>query len=782
MKKTNFSHWLVILFFIIFVMSLIFLPKIGESYKKLKRFGLDEKIMEKNDTTKGMVVDFSGHENNYKKIENVIEAHGGKIAFDSENYPQLYADIPTKSYDIVAEKLEKMGLIVREELIFKPSLDTSLWTINAPYVLDYYTYSILNGTGRKIGIIDTGIDPRHKDFMRKNIIWRDSIEIVDNNNYSSLIPYDRMGHGTFVASIAAGTGAASLIGDVNEDCVVDISDLSLCSVHNGENWLPCDWDNNGIVDIDDIMTVNENYGKQCSDVRVFKGVAPEADLVIARACKEFATGGMPGEPIIMRVDCKERYVEDAVNWMINQGVDVISMSFGSIANQSLCTASTALNNLIANAISRGIVVVASSSNDGPLLYLQKNAGSSWYFESAVDHPACLNDVISVGATYKTYYRDHEEMDNYTTKYSSKIHVIIEVNGVKAKEYEWEAFNFELEKMFMKSGFDTTIIPSSWPATVRLKFEGMERNIKCHGIFGCSIHYENWWPGNTSYGDLFWEDVKTFNNGQQIVIHFSAWPNIIPWTGQLGWYGYYNYFSKEEESAQGIYHSIFFYYYNTSSYLKDSVPFWSGRGLYTHKGFQPDVVAPGYLVCSANSSQTYGSYENSCSNPNYIEAAGTSASAPHVAGIVALIKQAKPSATFSEIRNAIISTADKLNTNPIKTPGIWDGEGNGKVNVKDAVDYITNCAIKPSLDTDGNNLFSGGTCIDYTFWSGETCASTLYSDYCSGDYIYEYYSSGSSCLTHPPKNCKDYGSTYYCYYGSCRYFSGGGGGGGGGRKK
>ncbi len=54
-----------------------------------------------------------------------------------------------------------------------------------------------DGTGVVIAVLDTGLDPDHCDLSGKIVAWKDFIA-------SSANPYDDHGHGTFVASIAAG--------------------------------------------------------------------------------------------------------------------------------------------------------------------------------------------------------------------------------------------------------------------------------------------------------------------------------------------------------------------------------------------------------------------------------------------------------------------------------------------------------------------------------------------------------------------------------------------------
>ncbi|MFD0633320.1 S8 family serine peptidase [Catenulispora yoronensis] len=78
----------------------------------------------------------------------------------------------------------------------KAALDVSVPSIGAPQAwAEGY-----DGTGVKIAVLDTGIDDKHPDFAGR---------IAAEQNFSSSPDtLDRYGHGTHVASIAAGSGAA----------------------------------------------------------------------------------------------------------------------------------------------------------------------------------------------------------------------------------------------------------------------------------------------------------------------------------------------------------------------------------------------------------------------------------------------------------------------------------------------------------------------------------------------------------------------------------------------
>ncbi len=604
------------------------------------------------------------------EIENLIKSYKGKMRWEDLNYSNFYVDVPKEEYDNIVEKLSSKGYEVRTELSFRPFLNESLSAIGAPYTCFDTSMNRfdLTGSNRRIGIIDTGIDPNHPDFEDRIIGWRDSVEIVKNNNLTSTIPYDNVGHGTLVASVAAGSGVAS-------------------------------------------------GGK-------FKGVAPEAELLIARACDTIVSHSPSGEASTS-VLCNESYVEDAIQWMILLRADVIVMSFGTQgvdipASTIACTDMTSgVNAVIADAVNHGIIIVAAAGNEGPLNTFAMSNYSSITYQGIRIHPACLKDVISVGMSYKKDQDFNFTSLNEVRYYNAGIHAIIEVNGVKQKEYEWQAYNLSATGDYSKSGFDVSLTPSSWPATVVVKFEGMDRMIKFNYVIGNIPMYEKWWPGNESKGDVFWNYTYTFNQGNKIVVQFSAWPRIQSYDN-LGWTYHRAWYSSPDIVSQGIlYENIFLNVFNTSQGLKDVVSFLSDRS-YNPKNLYPDVVAPGHLICAANSSETSDSYNDTCGNSQYISVTGTSFSAPHVAGLVALLKQANPSSSYGETMNATIETADLIYSDT------WKSMGRGRINVTSAVRNILKWSQAPASKGYADNINNPKQCINFD-----------YNSYSSGNQIRNY---------------------------------------------
>lgn len=145
-----------------------------------------------------------------------------------------------------------------------------------------------------------------------------------------------------------------------------------------------------------------------------------------------------------------------------------------------------------------------------------------------------------------------------------------------------------------------------------------------------------------------------------------------------------------------------------------VPYWSNRGSAL------DILAPGVDILSTYSCLAAGD----CSYYWYAYMSGTSMSAPHIAGVAALLLQTKPTATTDEIKNALYSTADLSTTSDITGVGIVNA-------------YKAYLAIKTtsacSSDVDCNDgLFCNGveTCQVGVCWSGISVDCSGLNDQCN----------------------------------------------------
>lgn len=108
---------------------------------------------------------------------------------------------------------------------------------------------------------------------------------------------------------------------------------------------------------------------------------------------------------------------------------------------------------------------------------------------------------------------------------------------------------------------------------------------------------------------------------------------------------------------------------------------SSRGFGPNYSIKPDIVAPGGDIYAATESNAVN---NDMYNPTgFMDASGTSFSAPHVTGIIALLLQKHPTWTPREIKAVLMSTASTAVTEQGVTPNVMD-VGAGLVNASAAL--------------------------------------------------------------------------------------------------
>ena len=108
------------------------------------------------------------------------------------------------------------------------------------------------------------------------------------------------------------------------------------------------------------------------------------------------------------------------------------------------------------------------------------------------------------------------------------------------------------------------------------------------------------------------------------------------------------------------------------------------------GFFPNLVAPGVSVYSTIRSQGFGLVLNP-----YTSVSGTSFAAPHVSAVIALLKGAVPTASYTDIRSVLYSTAVDLGV-----PGTDNVNGYGLIDAHAALLRLRCPAGTTDVDGDG----------------------------------------------------------------------------------
>ncbi len=133
--------------------------------------------------------------------------------------------------------------------------------------------------------------------------------------------------------------------------------------------------------------------------------------------------------------------------------------------------------------------------------------------------------------------------------------------------------------------------------------------------------------------------------------------------------------------------------------------------------KPDLCAPGELIVSALSKDSSPDSTLIVPDGKHIVMEGTSMATPHVAGVAALLLQAKPLSTSDQLKNAMLSSARR---DGFTTPSINTQWGYGKLDATGAMGIVLSVKkvsdVLPSsfsLEQNYPNPFNPATQIRYT---------------------------------------------------------------------
>ncbi|WP_083677694.1 S8 family serine peptidase [Paenibacillus sp. FSL R7-0337] len=483
-----------------------------------------------------------------------------------------------------------------------------------------------DGTGLKVGVIDTGVDYTHPDIAAAYKGGYDSF-YQDNDPYEEVpltpgedkeygVGYAGTYHGTHVAGTIIGQYAAK--GDVAQ-----------------------------------------------------KGVAPGADLYVYKVLgrnidKPDTSSGSSAQVI----DGIERAVKDKM--------DVINLSLGSDSEKDVNSPdSIAINNAVLSGVT-AVIANGNNGENGQYFSMGSPAASQLGISvGAVDSPIQAfsgefraeipNSVTSV--TYDTYQPFHimaYELgkSNFATIFGTGPVKVAYAKLGKPEDYPAGDLR------------DTIVLVSRGDLTFDVKIANAKaRNVKALAIFN----------GNTKeidgkiVPDLS-DNIKDRNDFMGY--NFGDGYQNVPTLDIQGKYG--RQLARAIDATKDKTATfIFGPDYPVEMTPGDEVTSFSSRGpnFDGKLSIKPDIVAPGYGVLS-----TYPAYGKDHPETDYSKAYsrlnGTSMATPHVAGLALLIKQKHPDYTPFDIRAALANTAD-----PVFNQGAPEDlyrQGPGRANVENAI--------------------------------------------------------------------------------------------------
>lgn len=307
------------------------------------------------------------------KIRSGITQRGGKIRAQMQSaYNGIQATIPAAQLDDVAA----LPGVVAVHPVVRHELDNAVSVpfLGVPKVWESTGYT---GQNVKVAIIDTGIDYTHAGFGGPG-----TIDAYEAAAAASDQPADPALFGPKAPRIK---GGIDLVGDDYDpsgtgDALIPKPDANPLDCEGHGSHVAGTTGGSGVRADGSTYTGPYDESTPSVDFRVGPGVAPEADLYAVR---------------VFGCDGSTEMTIQAIDWAVDNGMDVINMSLGS----SFGTGDDPSAVAAANAVGAGVVVVASAGNSGPSPYLTGSPGSGdgVIAVSAIDSTASFpGAILTVG--------------------------------------------------------------------------------------------------------------------------------------------------------------------------------------------------------------------------------------------------------------------------------------------------------------------------------------------------------------------------------------------------
>jgi minor extracellular serine protease Vpr len=458
-------------------------------------------------------------------------------------------------------------------------LDASVPLINAPALWDRLGGVGVAGQGMKIAILDTGIDITNPLFS--------------DTGYSLPSGFPKTNNGSDALTNKKVIAAKSFIRPASD-------------AHDGNGH------GSNVAGIAAGSVASSPLGS-------ISGVAPMAYLGNYRVLDASGSGA---------TDLIARGIEEAVS----DGFDVLSMSFGGLANNSLDTAASACE----AAVAMGKTVVIAAGNDGPDV-------------ATISSPGIAPSAITVAATSNAH------LVGPVISVAGPAPVSASLTGIGATSGKGSSAVFDSALGPLPyaeadpGGRACDTISGSVSGRIALIERG---GTKSDGT-ACSfvVKVKGAAAAGATAVIVYNKDVSEGTDGGDTLLTMDVTGTTIPSFFVVRSQGLaLRDFVRTNPGA-----TLSIATFGSGSFTPDVLAAFSSRGPSSLGALKPDVAAPGVIIYSA--AIKAGDAAAGVVDPSgFLAISGTSQATPHVAGSAALLKQLNPSFTPAQIKSALMNSA------------------------------------------------------------------------------------------------------------------------------
>jgi minor extracellular serine protease Vpr len=372
-------------------------------------------------------------------------------------------------------------------------------------------------------------------------------------------------------------------------------------------------------------------------VNSFDGIAPEAELY---AIKVFGAGGTGDDIVIAGI---EWALDPNGDYDLSDRLDVANMSLGGAYGRSYNYYAES----IANASDAGLVIVASAGNSGPIPYITGSPGATEKATSVGASVGGMEYLWKIAAVRFVLPSQTEPtiVELVEGAVSKPVNEVGELTGELA--YIGDAAEDLTEEQIAAVKGKVAFID-------RGKVSFVEKLTRAYDAGAIAVVVANNKPGDAAFvmggeGSIDLPSLMvTKEQGDTFKDSLTKGSVTIA-------------FNKGDiiEKAE----------------LIDTITSFSSQGPRVGDGLlKPEVIAPGYQVISASVG----------TGSEAVKLNGTSMAAPQVAGVYALLKQARPDLSAQDLKAMLIGSAKTLVDEKTKKAYSFSRQGAGRVQVDKAV--------------------------------------------------------------------------------------------------